>query len=76
MESTAKASAVHVTDWNGLSADGAANAIGSLAEYEVVTRQGRSTSVDFNMCYAHQNQRSNLRASGTVTFKAGPTNEE
>ena len=76
MASTTKASAIQQSDWNCLSADGASNAIGSLAEYEVVTRQGRSTSVDFNICYAHQNQRSNLRASGTVTFKTGPTNKE
>ena len=54
MESTTKASAVQQSDWNCLSTDGATNAIGLLAEYEVVTRQGRSTSVDFNICYAHQ----------------------
>ena len=76
MESTTKASAVQQLDWNCLSADGATNAIDLLAEYEVVIRQGRSTYVDFNICYAHQNQRSNFRASGTVTFKTGPTNKE
>ena len=76
MASTTKASAIQQSDWNCLSADGASNAIGSLAEYEVVTRQGRSTSVVFEFCYAHQNQRTKFRASGTITFKTEPTNKD
>ena len=76
MNGSAPASAVLPSDWNLLSADGAANAIGSVSEYEVVTRTGRSSAVDFATCYGHQNQRSLLRASGTAVFKTGRTNEE
>lgn len=76
MDSSAGATIVVPSDWNNLSADGASNAIGAVAEYEVVTRDGRPSSVDFDTCFAHQNQRSALRSSGVVTFKTGPTNKD
>lgn len=76
MDTSAVASVVVPSDWNNLSVDGASNAIGAVAEYEVITREGRSSSVDFETCFAHQNQRSALRASGIVEFKAGPTNKD
>ena len=57
---------VHIKslDFSHLSADGRFNAIGSLSEYEVVTRcEGRGNDLNFNICYAHQNERSGTFAS-------------
>ena len=51
-----------------LTADGASNAIGSMQEFEVLTRAGHSNNVDFAVFYAHQNERSGGKASGTVKF--------
>ncbi len=56
------------SDFSQLSADGASNAIGSMQEFEILTRTGRSNDVDFAVCYAHQNERSGGKASGTVKF--------
>ena len=63
------------SDINQLSADGASNAIGSVAEYESLARPTRSNDVSFNVCIAHQNERSGGLASGTIEF-AEPKNEE
>ncbi len=63
-------------DWAQLLADGGSNSIGSIQEYEVVSRsEGWQTSVEFNICYSHQNERSGGFASGTMKF-AGKPNEE
>ena len=63
-------------DWAQLSADGGSNAIGSIQEYEVVSRSdGRQTSVEFNICYSHQNERSGGFASGTMKFADMPNEE-
>ncbi len=62
------------SDFSQLTADGTSNAIGSMQEFEVLTRDGHPTSVDFAVCYAHQNERSGGKASGTVKF-AEITNE-
>ena len=56
------------SDFSQLTADGASNAIGSMQEFEVLTRHGRPNDVDFAVCYAHQNERSGGKASGTVKF--------
>ena len=58
-----------------LSVDGASNAIGSLAEYEVLSRASCLNDVDFNVCLAHQNECSGGYASGTIKF-AEPVNDE
>ena len=63
-------------DWAQLSADGGSNAIGSIQEYEVVSRSdGQQTSVEFNICYSHQNERSGGFASGTMKFADMPNEE-
>ena len=69
--------AAHVkhSDLHQLSADGASNAIGSLAEYEVLSRASHPNNVDFNVCLAHQNERSGGYTSGTIKF-AEPVNDE
>ena len=41
------------SDFSQLTADGASNAIGSMQEFEVLTRHGRPNDVDFAVCYAH-----------------------
>ena len=61
-------------DINQLSADGASNAIGSVAEYESLSRTDRSNDVLITRCLAHQNERSAGYASGTLKF-AQPKNE-
>jgi hypothetical protein len=40
--------------------DGASNAIGSLAEYEVLSCASCPNDVNFNVCLAHQNERSGV----------------
>ncbi|KAL7502257.1 hypothetical protein ACHAXN_000889, partial [Cyclotella atomus] len=62
-------------DVNQFSADGASNAIGSVSEYESLSRTARGNDVQFDVCYAHQNQRSGGYASGTLQF-AEPVNTE
>jgi hypothetical protein len=63
------------SDINQLAADGASNAIGSMSEYESLSRTERANDVDFDVCLAHQNERSGGYASGTIKF-AQPVNEE
>ena len=63
-------------DWAQQSADSGSNAIGSIQEYEVVSRsEGRQTSVEFNIFYSHQNERSGGFASGTMKFTDKPDEE-
>ena len=62
-------------DVNQVTADGAGNAVGSVAEYESKTRTFRGNDVDVDVCIAHQNERSGGYASGTIEF-AEPVNEE
>jgi hypothetical protein len=69
------AARVKHSDLHQLSMDGASNAIGSLAEYEVLSRASCLNDVDFNVCLAHQNERSGGYASGTIKF-AEPANDE
>jgi hypothetical protein len=56
------------SDFTQLTANSASNAIGSMQEFKVLTCDGRPTSVDFAVCYAHQNERSGSKASRTVKF--------
>ena len=75
MKDSCKESTIHQDDWGQLAADGGSNAIGSIREFESVTRSedgGRESSVDFNVCYSHQNERSGGYASGTVRFADSP----
>jgi hypothetical protein len=62
------------TDSNQLAADGASNAIGSILEVEVQTRDQRENDVDLSICCAHQNERAGGYASGTHKH-AVPVNE-
>jgi hypothetical protein len=62
-------------DINQLAADGASNAIGSIAEYESPAQLTRSNDVELSVCIAHQNEWSGGYASGTVAF-AVPANQE
>lgn len=57
------------SNFSQLSADGASNAIGSVQEFEVLTRPGRHNEVDFNVCAVHQNERSGGMASGTINIE-------
>ncbi len=67
MQDSCAESAIVPEDWGQLSADGGSNAIGSIQEYEVVScSEGWQTSVEFNICYSHQNERSGGYASGTM----------
>jgi hypothetical protein len=66
MKSSCTESRIINSDFSQLTADGASNAIGSMQEFEVLTRAGRSNDVDFAVCHAHQNERSGGKASGTV----------
>ena len=76
MEESSKEVGIKPSDFSNLSADGGSNAIGSRSEYEVVTRcDGRQNQVDFNICFAHQNERSGAYASGTGGFKEQPNTE-
>ncbi|KAL7483886.1 hypothetical protein ACHAW6_009528 [Cyclotella cf. meneghiniana] len=50
-EATAKNS-----DASMLSAYGASNAIGSIAEYEYLSGTDQSNDIKFNVCLAHQNE--------------------
>ena len=71
MTESCKESTIQQDDWGQLAADGGSNAIGSNREFELVTRSedgGRESSVDFNICYSHQNERSGGYASGTIKF--------
>ena len=65
-------------DFNHLSADGGSNAIGSIQEWEVVSREeggGRAAAVEFNVCLSHQNERSGGYASGALKFAENPNEE-
>jgi hypothetical protein len=52
------------SDFNQVTADGASNAIGSVAEYEAQTREERSNDIGVQVCVSHQNQRAGGYASG------------
>ena len=75
MESSCAESGMMNSDFSQLTADGASNAIGSMQEFEVLTRHGRPNEVDFAVCYAHQNERSGGKASGTVKFAEETNND-
>ena len=75
MNETCKAAKIEASDFNQLTADGAANAIGSLVDYEALTRAERPNDVDFTVCMAHQNERSGGYASGTMKFALDPNPE-
>lgn len=67
---------VKADDFLQLTADGASNAVGSVQEFELLTREeGRSNSVNFNVCLSHQNERSSGYASGTTDFASKPNDE-
>jgi hypothetical protein len=64
-------SSIQQDDWGQLGANGGSNAIGSIRKFELIKRSedsGQESSVDFNICYSHQNERSGGYASGTVKF--------
>jgi hypothetical protein len=76
MQDSCAESAIVPEDWGQLSADGGSNAIASIQEYEVVSHsEGWQTSVEFNICYSHQNVRSGGYASGTMKFVDKPNKE-
>ena len=62
-------------DFIQFAADGASNAVGSIAEFESLSRPNRSNDVALSVCIAHQNERSGGYASGTIAF-AEPANDE
>lgn len=56
-------------DFGHLSADGGSNAIGSIREFEMKGREdARVNNLDFNICAAHQNERSCDYACGIGGF--------
>ncbi len=55
-------------DLNQFAADGTSNAIGSVFEFESLSWNAHPNEVHFDVCYAHQNQRSGVYASGTLKF--------
>ena len=76
MQDSCAESAIVPEDWGQLSADGGNNTIGSIQECEVVSRsKGWQTSVEFNICYSHQNEPSGGYASGTMKFVDKPNKE-
>jgi hypothetical protein len=76
MQDSCAESGILSEDWAQLLADDGSNAIGSIQEYEVVSRsEGRQTNVEFNMCYSHQNGHSGGFASGTMKFADKPNEE-
>jgi hypothetical protein len=60
-------------DVNQFADDGASNAIGSMSEYESLLQTACPNEEHFDVCYAHQNQRSGGYTSGTLKF-AEPVN--
>jgi len=56
------------SDLNWLSADGMANAVGIISEYESLACTMRPNGVDFTVCLTHQNESSSGFASGTIEF--------
>jgi hypothetical protein len=62
-------------DVNQMSANGASNAIGSIAELEAQTRVNRPNDINLRICVAHQNNRAGGYASG-IHDHAEPVNEE
>ena len=75
MDDTFRATRIKSGDFSQMCADGGSNAIGSIAEYEVVSREDRSSTLDFTVCYTHQNERSGIWGSGTGDFKDQPNRE-
>jgi hypothetical protein len=69
------AAKIRDSDINQMSADGASNAIGSIAELEAQTRTTRSNDVSISICVAHQNNRAGGYASG-MHDHADPVNVE
>ncbi len=71
MLDSCKESIIQQDDWGQLAADGGSNAIGSICKFELVTQSedgGQEGSVDFNICYWHQNKHSGGYALETVKF--------
>jgi hypothetical protein len=71
MQDSCAESGILSEDWAQLLADGGSgsNAIGSIQEYELVScGEGQQTSVEFNICYSHQNEHSGGYASVTMKF--------
>lgn len=66
---------VKPSDPSQMTADGASNAIGSVAELEAQTRTERSNDIGLDICVAHQNERAGGYASGTHDF-VNPVNED
>jgi hypothetical protein len=62
-------------DFLQLAADGASNAIGSIADFESPSCPTRLNDVALSVCIAHQNEWSGGYASGTIAF-AEPANDE
>jgi hypothetical protein len=55
-------------DFLQLAADGASNAIGSIVEFESLSRPTRLNDVALSICIAHQNEQLGGYASGTIAF--------
>jgi hypothetical protein len=75
LNETIKALHLKQSDLNQVTADGASNAIGSVAEFESRTRSERDNDIGVDTCIAHQNERAGGYASGTLDF-AEPVNLE
>lgn len=63
--------ALNVPNWsmlNHFADDGVSNAIGSVSEYESLLWTACPNEVQFDVCYAHQNQCSGGYASGNLKF--------
>ncbi|EJK66118.1 hypothetical protein THAOC_12973 [Thalassiosira oceanica] len=64
MKQSIDAAQMKSSDLGHVSADGASNAIGSAAAFELLTRKERKEDLDFDTCYAHQCERSGGRLRG------------
>ena len=75
MNVTAALAPIEHSDYTTIPADGASNVIGSATEFESPSHKVRANDITFDVCYAHQAERSGTKESDTVNFSDG-TNKE
>ena len=75
IEDSITATRTQHADYCQFVADGASNAIGSVAELEAQTRTRHSNDIGVTVCFAHQNEWSGAYARGMGDF-AEPVNAE
>ena len=75
IEASLTEGSIEPSDFVHLSADGAANAVGSLSEFEASSRASHPNGIDFEVCYGHQNEHAGGKASGTLKFAEDPNPE-